>query len=188
MSIIRSAVLVSALLVGLNEAANAEFQTFNDEASFLAALGTADSAGEALGPAPADGDALAVSDTIDPSGPFYGPYVDFTAGANPFVALGGWFLNYTAGPIFANLDGSDIAAFESFPDEPGFFGVVVWDGFQSMSFRSAETTEWMAQDFTIAYADSVVPEPASATLFGIGALGLLGYGARRRKKLNPVTA
>lgn len=33
-----------------------------------------------------------------------------------------------------------------------------------------------------ARADPVVPEPSTVTLFGLGSLGLLGYGWRRRQQ------
>jgi hypothetical protein len=42
--------------------------------------------------------------------------------------------------------------------------------------------DFVGVNFTITEATTAVPEPASLTLLGLGSLGLIGYGWRRRKR------
>lgn len=194
MSVFRTAVLVATMHVGLNGVADAGFVTFTDEASFLAALSgpsfgadstdltsSADDVLQTVGD-PGQTGAYGVADS------FRGHNLLFTSSPNRLVGVGGWFRRLIGGSIHATVDDVLVDTFSPPTSSFGFWGVVFWSGFHSIRFHSEPTNEWVADDFTFQHDTAVVPEPASATLFGMGAFALLGYRVRRRRKVSHTAA
>jgi hypothetical protein len=72
------------------------------------------------------------------------------------------------GPYAFKSDGPKIAGFSIFNNDPGGIGIdnIIGPGIED----------------TPSVQGSAAPEPSSLTLLGLGSLGLLGYGRRRRKQ------
>jgi hypothetical protein len=117
--------------------------------------------------------------------------------AQTLIGVGGWIQTNTpfAG-ISLFLDSVPV----DFGDLPGggdptvvgttplFFGVIDSDGFNAFLWQETEGTFddqkfIFADDFTFAVGTTPVPEPSSFVLFGMGAIGLFGYGYRRKRKM-----
>ena len=179
---LRLLALAAGVSVLLPTSSQAEFQTYTDEATFLAAI--ADTTPQ--GSQQASGALQASSDSS--WGGFTGSSLTFNAGANPLVGIGGWFQLLAGSTITVSLDDDLVATFSPPTTGFGFFGIVFWSGFNTADFDGKDDTEYAADtgNFTFAHASSdvaAVPAPSSLTLFGMGAVALLaGYGTSRRRK------
>jgi len=82
-----------------------------------------------------------------------------------------------AGLIFNPLLTTDVVG----PNGPGGGAPVI--GYTGIGGQGGTyTIQLTGAQFAIQQSPSAVPEPTAITLFGLGALGLLGYGWRRRKR------
>lgn len=124
----------------------------------------------------------------------FGPTITLTF-ANPLNALSFMFLDSDSTDEYRlAVDGVDVGSV--FPptgtsfDNSTFFGIVDNMGtFQTITFSTPTTNPGgFVEEFGIddvryanATATSLVPEPASMTLFSLGALGM-GFAARRRRQ------
>ncbi len=106
-------------------------------------------------------------------------YGSFTARITAYDAMGNTLASFTEnGTSNGNNDGSAI-----------FIGIGTTSGtIASIGFSLDSATFGTVGDFAINKFSfstgpyNVIPEPASVTLLGLGALGLAGFGLRRRKQ------
>jgi hypothetical protein len=113
--------------------------------------------------------------------------IDGSTGLNVFTELGNSFLITFDSPIFSF--GADFAAFNdggnrtqifidgqsvTTPDSPSFFGIISDQSFTTVEFRGNNNDLFGVDN--IHY--SAVPEPSSALLLGLGAIGFV---IRRRR-------
>jgi hypothetical protein len=160
----------------------AEFQTFTDEASFLAAIAEPSSQSSQSG-----GSALQASSDSGSWTGFSGSSLTFNAGSTPLVGVGGFFQLLAGSTISVSLDDNVVATFTPPTDGFGFFGILFWAGFNTVVYDGQQDTQYKADtdNFTFATMDGsmAVPAPPSFTLFGMGAVALLvGCGISRRKR------
>jgi hypothetical protein len=186
------AAVFTALLTGT---ANAEFQTFTDEASYLAAVSQASALPSP--PSTAASSLQAAADTGGASGTWSALFggnggfssLTYNAGAVPLIAFGGWFQLLSGSMIEVSLDQQQLATFTAPTDGIGFWGIVFYAGFNEVKMDGSGTgTEYYAGDFSMAsQTGAVVPAPPSSVLFAIGMIGLFGaYEFSRRRRLASV--
>jgi hypothetical protein len=105
---------------------------------------------------------------------------------NPGVTSPGELDAFTAPPheaeiiYFSNVDTSFVRAFLTTADLPSSPGTYALDTSDSIVTKGVAFPTLAVLDTLVVTAPT--PEPASLTLFGIGAVGLIGYGWRKRRQ------
>jgi len=105
------------------------------------------------------------------------------AGAGPATLLalnGSWFMDNAPGTVTYVRDAGGTAAFVD-SIGAGTLSWLAWD-FCECSEPDDLQADWFSLLGTGAI-ENPVPEPSSVALFAIGAVGMMGYGWRRKKKI-----